>query len=67
MANVEKSRGAAAGDRYFDLVRRFPLRPIRSEVSAVPFHNPIRGISAVWYRERLLRLPSFSLINPDLV
>lgn len=31
MANVEKAREAAAGDRYLDLVRRFPLRPIRSE------------------------------------
>jgi HTH-type transcriptional regulator/antitoxin HigA len=25
------ARGASAGDRYFELVKRFPLRPIRSD------------------------------------
>jgi HTH-type transcriptional regulator/antitoxin HigA len=31
MPKTRKARGAAAGDRYLELVRQFPLRPIRSD------------------------------------
>jgi HTH-type transcriptional regulator / antitoxin HigA len=31
MPEMDEVRGATAGDRYLELVRQFPLRPIRSE------------------------------------